>query len=240
AASCGTGNRVWTGWRNEQGCGGSNLCSASGTSASCTSCAMGCTAGQCVTQPTHRICIDPGYGPASGPSSGGVAGHDVTWSAAQHLVNWLNADTNAPQGGGTWAITLTRTASSTPGATARRDICNAAGAARVISIGINGFNGSARGSETYHKTSAPASWITYATQVQAQVIAKGGLPDRGVKSTGSFTILTTTAPSVWTFLGFLDNSTDRASLSSNAWRREVARGLLHAIQQTMGYAPYTP
>jgi N-acetylmuramoyl-L-alanine amidase len=239
AAGCGTSNLKWDAWANETACGASNLCTQSGTSASCQSCPMGCSSGACVTQPTYKICIDPGYGPGDSPVSGGVAGNDVTWSVAQHLKTWLEADTAKPQGGGTWSVVLTRSATSNPSSTARRDTCNAAGATRVISIGVNGFNGSAHGSETYRKTTSDATWTGYATKVQAQLIAHGGLTDRGVK-TSTFTILNTNAPSVWAFLGFLDNSGDRAQLANDAWRNEVAKGFLFAIQQSLGYSAYTP
>ncbi|MFO0744529.1 MAG: N-acetylmuramoyl-L-alanine amidase [Myxococcota bacterium] len=238
SVGCGDANLQWTGWSDETTCG-SNLCTQSGTAASCTPCALGCSGNQCVTQPTYVVCIDPGYGPGDTPASGGVNGYDVTWSVAQHLKAWLEADTAQPGGGGTWSVVLTRAADTTPTAAQRKATCDAAGATRVISIGVNGFNGTAHGSETYRKDTTDATWLAFANQVHAQVIAKGGLTDRGVK-VGTFTILSTAAPSVWAFIGFLDNAGDRASLSNDGWRNGVAQGLMFALQQSLGYATFTP
>ena len=81
---------------------------------------------------------------------------------------------------------------------------------------------------------------TFATLVQEELVEHGGLDNRGVKE-DSWTMLTSSnAPGAMTFVGFLDNSGDGAQMSSNAWRQEVAKGFMHAIQRAFNLSPYTP
>ena len=242
SSGCGAGHLQWDPAGTVQACGAGDLCQASGSAATCKACGNGCTGGQCIDQPTRTICIDPGYGGTEpGPVHNGLQGQDVTWSLAQHLKTWLESDTAQPAGGGTWKVVLTRTASTGPTSAQRAATCNAASADRVIAIFVNACCGnSATGVETYHYTTASATTKTWAGLVQSQAVALGGLKDRGVK-TGTFTIVKdTAAPACITFLGFLDNTSDAAKLGNDAWRKTVAKGFLHAIQTSLGYAEYTP
>jgi hypothetical protein len=49
--TCGTGNLVWAGWTTIADCSTSQICTATPSSASCTTCALGCTNGACNTCP---------------------------------------------------------------------------------------------------------------------------------------------------------------------------------------------
>jgi N-acetylmuramoyl-L-alanine amidase len=72
------------------------------------------------------------------------------------------------------------------------------------------------------------------------VVSATGLKNRGVKVT-NWTILTASnAPGTSTFMGFLDNATDKSKVDSSGERKEIAKQLLHAIQQSFGYSAFTP
>ncbi len=240
-ANCGSANLKWSAWANSEACGSGNLCSGGGN-ASCTDCPMGCASGACITQPTRKICIDPAYSVNSpGPAVNGLIGKDVTWDMAQHLKTWLEDDTNKPQGGGTWSVVLTRTATSNPSQSARTATCNNAGADRMITIAVNGCCGnSASGTETHRKATSTAAWVDFAARIQEEVHAEIGLNNRGVKTSTFTTLTTSTMPSVWVFPVFMDNTTDAAKINTSAKRKTVAKGMLHGIQRSFGYSAYTP
>ena len=241
SGSCGTGNLKWEDKGATQSCGAGNLCTAGGGGASCSTCPNGCSGGACAApEPSHVVCIDPGYGGSSpGPTGSGVVGKDVTWSISQHLVNWLDADSADSSGGAKWTVVMTRGQSDGPTNTQRAATCNAANSARVISIFTNACCGG-KGAETYHHPSAGATTQAFAAVVQSEVVAHGGVTDRGVK-TADFTLLAqTNASTAQTFVGFIDSAVDGPKMASNAWRKEVALGLLNALQSTMGASAYKP
>ena len=239
SAGC-AGGAQWEAGGLAASCGAAQLCTQVGSSAVCQSCPGGCANGSCQSQPAHIVCIDPGYGGGDGgPVGSGTQGSVVTWSVAQHLKAWLDADTADASGGGSWSVVLTRGQGEGPTNATRAATCNMAGADRLVAIFVNACCGG-DGSETYHAVGASAASVQFTNQVHTQLLDHGGLDDRGVKS-GSYTIIVNASmPAAMPFLGFIDNPSDGAQLGSNAWRQEVAKGLLHALQLSLGYSEHTP
>ena len=243
SASCGSSNQKWKSAGTVETCSSGQLCQVSGNSYSCKTCGSSCDDAKdvCIDQPTYTICIDPGYGGAEpGPVHYGIASKDITWDVAKHLETWLNQDTGK-SGGGTWKVVLTRTQSSNPSLTQRAATCNNNGADRVLALRLNACCGnSASGVESYHTGSANDTAKTFTTLVNNAVVSATGLKNRGVKVT-NWTILTASnAPGTSTFMGFLDNATDKSKVDSSGERKEIAKQLLHAIQQSFGYSAFTP
>ncbi len=241
SGACGTGNLQWEENGAIEACGGGNLCKAGAAGAACEACPNGCSGSACSPpEPSHVVCIDPGYGgSAPGPVGSGLVGKDVTWSIAQHLKAWLAADSANSGGGAKWTVVMTRGQGDGPTNAQRAATCNAAGAERVISIFTNACCGG-KGAETYHHPSAGGTTKTYAGLVQAQVVAHGGVVDRGVKASDFTLLAQTSAPAVMTFVGFIYSSVDGPKLASDAWRQEVALGLLQALQASIGAGVFTP
>lgn len=109
----------------------------------------------------------------------------------------------------------------------------------IIGIYSNSCCG-ADGTETYHATAASGTAVSFTNQVHAQVLDHGGLDNRGVKIADFTVIANANMPAAMTFMGFIDHGVDGPKMATNSWRKEVARGLMHALQQTMGYGEFTP
>ncbi len=242
-STCGTSNLKWIDKGVADDCSANEVCSASGTTATCKACANGCASGQCKVQAQHVICVDPGYGGKDpGAEANGLVEKNLNLSMGLHLKAWLDQDSANTAGGGNWKVVMTRTTDVTLTPTARAKICNDAKAERVLSIFNNGLKGTgvAFGTETYVENGYTSATLTFAKQVQAQVVAKGGTFDRGVK-TGDYIILTNTpAIGCLTLPGFVDNKGDAAKLGSDTWRNTVAKGLMMALQQSFGLPTFTP
>jgi N-acetylmuramoyl-L-alanine amidase len=243
AATCGTTNLKWIDKGVSDACTADEVCSASGTTATCKVCANGCTSGACKTQVRKAICVDPGYGGTEpGAVANGLEEKNLNLSLGMHLKAWLEQDSANTAGGGNWKVIMTRTTDVTVTPAARAKICNDAGAERILSIFNNGLKGTgtAFGTETYVENGYSSATLAFAKQVQAQVVAQGGTFDRGVK-TGDYIILKNTpAIGCLTLPGFVDNKGDAAKLASDTWRNGVAKGMMMAIQQSFGIAAFTP
>ncbi len=225
-------------------CADDALCVQGASGASCSPCPGLCEAGGCVEvqETTYVVCIDPGYGGPgnTGPLGAGTTGAAVTWSLAMHLVDWLAADSADLSGGASWSVVLTRGEDEDPGWPERSAICNEADADRVLAIYSNAFNGAADGSETHYRSEDGPAAELLATLVQSELVDHGGLDDRGVIDETWLILSQSDAPGAMTFVGFLDNVDDGALMADDLWRKEVAKGFMHALQEAMGAQPYTP
>ncbi len=241
SASCGTSNlkKLYKGIK--QTCSGSQLCTNIGSTAYCKTCSGGCSSSKCNTQPVKVVCIDAGFGGSEpGAKGNGLVEKTLNLSFANHLKDWLNKD-NTKSGGGTWKVVMTRTGDQTVSIPTRAAICNNAGAHRVVSIFTNSFGSSlAKGAETYHHSLASSTTKSYCLKLHNQVVQHSGNYNRGLK-VGNYKILASVkASACLTLAGFISNGGDASKLKSDSWRREVAKGMLHGLQQSFGYAEYTP
>ena len=240
--TCGSSNLKWITKGTIQTCGGSQLCTDTGANATCKTCALGCASGKCKTQPTYTICVDAGYGGSqNGVSKSGVYEKNLDLSFAKHLQDWLVKDTANGSGGGTWNVVMTRTSDVTVSIDARVAKCNNAGSHRVLSIFTNWYSSTAaKGAETWVWKSPSQASKDFAAKVQYWVVNKGVVFSRGVKSGGYQILGGVNAPAALTLPGFLSNGADFTKLTSDAWRKTVALGMLHAIQESFGYTKFQP
>jgi N-acetylmuramoyl-L-alanine amidase len=243
SSTCGTGNVKPVAKGLVQTCGANQLCSTSGSSASCSTCTNGCANGACKSQPITTVCIDPGYGGyETGASNGALIEKTLTLSFANHLKSWLDLDSADPTGGGNWKVVMTRTSDVYVPLATRAATCNAAASNRVISIFVNDIKNdtTVNGVESYIVPGYSAATLTYSKNITNRIATLGGLSNRGVK-TGSYTILVQTdASATLTLPGFIHNPGDAAKLGSDAWRKTIGLAILQGLQQTYGYATYTP
>ncbi|MBD2871417.1 N-acetylmuramoyl-L-alanine amidase family protein [Paenibacillus arenilitoris] len=116
---------------------------------------------------------------------------------------------------------------------ARIRLANTAGADFYISIhanafGIGGWNG-ARGTETYYYTGS-AEGRKAAEIIHRHLTGGTPLPNRGVKTSGSFAVLRDTVmPAVLVECAFMTNREDAALLLSGAYRAECAEELARGL-----------
>ncbi|MCO4763364.1 MAG: N-acetylmuramoyl-L-alanine amidase [Myxococcales bacterium] len=241
SASCGSSNikQVYKGVTKT--CSAGQLCSQSGSSATCKTCSSGCVSGKCNSQPKYTVCIDPQFGgSAVGATWNGVSTKTLNLDIALKLRTLLDQDTANGKGGGTWKAVLTRSKDVNLSIASRIATCNNANAHRVISIAVNAYSvKSARGLETYYNKSAGKA---FCTTLHNEIRNRTGLYNRGVKYSGAYTIIKGVKAShaCMPAPGFISNSGDVAKLKTSAFRWDIARAMLHALQKNYGYAAFNP
>ncbi len=241
SASCGTSNlkQVYAGVTKT--CSSGQLCSQSGSSASCTTCATGCVSGKCNVQPIYTICIDPQFGGSSvGATWNGVSTKDLNLDIALKLKSLLTSDTSNGNGGGTWKVVMTRSNDSDPSIPSRISICNNAGSHRLLSIAVNAYTSSAaKGIESYYYKSSSQSFCSL---MHNEVLARTGFYNRGLKTSSGYSIIknVNTSAACMSAPGFISNTADVAKLKSSSFRTEIARAMMYAIQKSFGYGAFNP
>lgn len=188
-----------------------------------------------------KICIDPGHGGSDPGAVGYVTEKAINLDTGLKLRDWLNADTNDSSGGYAWSVIMTRSTDVYVSLDGRVNYANSNGADRFFSIHSNAASdSSAHGSETYCYYYGSSYSFDLRNKTQEELVAHGGLYNRGTKTAGYYVLRYTNMPAILTELGFVTNYTDSQSLGSSSWRNEVAKGFLHAIQRHYGYSAYTP
>ena len=61
------------------------------------------------------------------------------------------------------------------------------------------------------------------------VVSATGLNNRGVKVTNWIILTASNAPGTSTFMGFLDNATDKSKVDSSGERKEIAKKLYQVV-----------
>jgi N-acetylmuramoyl-L-alanine amidase len=110
----------------------------------------------------------------------------------------------------------------------RSALANSKGNAIFVSIHYN-YNrgGSGAGAETYYHFSSSYMLAAY---IQAYLVQRTGMTNRGVKSAGFHVIRASTKnPSVLVECGFVSNSTERARMLTGEYRAKIAEGIAQGI-----------
>lgn len=124
-----------------------------------------------------------------------------------------------------------------PTVSQRRVMSNNWGADVFLSIHTNGFDGTARGTETYYNTlsnSSSAQNSSFSALVQNQIQPIGPFLDRGVKTANLGVLRYNNAVCCLNEIAFGDNTQDAAILSQDSKRQLFAEGFLNAIQSQLG------
>jgi N-acetylmuramoyl-L-alanine amidase len=110
----------------------------------------------------------------------------------------------------------------------RSALGNSRSGAIFVSIHYN-YNrgGSGAGAETYYHFSSSYMLAAY---IQAYLVQRTGMTNRGVKSAGFHVIRATSKnPAVLVECGFVSNSTERARMLTGEYRAKIAEGIAQGI-----------
>jgi len=192
-------------------------------------------------EPTHKVCVDPGDGGDQPGAVGIVTEKNVNLAMGLKLRDWLQKDSGNTGGGGSWEVLMTRDKDATVSMEARVSYANSNGAERFLSVHNNscGYCGG-HGTETWIKPGAQGEAQTLAGKVQAQLIAKLGLKDRGVKSGDYYVLTHTNMPAAMAFPGFVDDAGDVAVINSGSGQDNAGLAMLMGIQQAFGLGAFKP
>lgn len=179
------------------------------------------------------IVIDPGHGGSSsgalGRGDGVVYEKDITLAISLKLRKELE-DAGA-------RVVMTRDKDIDVPLYDRPRLANGIGADLFISIhnDSNGRTNSASGTSTYYHLGDPNS-RALAACIQKEVFAVSGLPSRGVLSDGimyqnGFAVLRASKmPAVLCEVAYINNSRDRAALTSTDFQQRVAQAMCEGLR----------
>ena len=189
------------------------------------------------------IVLDPGHG---GPDPGAIGASRLTYEKNNTLAVGLKlADLLSAEGA---TVVLTRTTDVSPAGNnydpisikpdlqARVDIANNLGADLFISIHNNAFTSTSYGTETYYSSDNPQAIASkeLAQIVQARLVGKLGLYNRGVREAGFRVIKYTKMPAILVELAFISNPDEERLLSSPDFQIKAAQGIYEGILQYKG------
>ena len=170
---------------------------------------------------------------------------DVTLDVGQRLNAWLQA-----RG---FPTVMTRTkdlaGGDRPSTTtladlkARTDLANRVGAQIFVSIHENALNKRTAGTETYRYYYSDPLARSLAVLIHQQVLARLGLPDRGVRTAGFYVLRHSLMPAVLVEGAFIDNPQEALLLADSNERQALAEALGTGIVryvQLGGRAAYGP
>jgi len=126
---------------------------------------------------------------------------------------------------------------------ARTDLANGAGAQIFVSIHENALNQRAAGTETYRYYFSDPLARSLAVLIHQQVLARLGLPDRGVRTAGFYVLRHSNMPAVLVEGAFIDNPQEALLLADPNERQALAEALGAGIVryvQLGGRAAYGP
>jgi N-acetylmuramoyl-L-alanine amidase len=164
----------------------------------------------------QKIYVDPGHG-GTAPGAVGPTGlkeSDVNLRVGTVLKNCL-----IEYGGAT--VRMSRTDDSTLSLDYRTTDANNWGASRFISVHHNAStDASVNGTETYCYYYGSTNSFDLRDKVQAQLLAWGGLTNRGAQTAGFYVIKYTSMPAILTEASFISNPAEEARLrdANYTWR----------------------
>ena len=183
----------------------------------------------------HTVVIDPGHGGSDSGAIGytGVREKEVALSVSKRTEKLLR------EAGA--AVIMTRTedvdvsyagGSDAHELGARVDVSRAHPEAELfLSVHCNSFtNPEAHGMETYYYPKTDAD-ERFATLLNEELAAAGGLHNRGVKYAKFYVLRHTEIPASLVELGFLSNPDEEALLADEGYQEKLARALFHAIER---------
>jgi len=185
-----------------------------------------------------KICIDPGHGGYDPGAVGYTTEKIHNLECGKDFRDWLNLDTSDGGGGYAWSVIMTRSTDVFISLSGRTSYANNNGANRFVSIHANAGGG--HGSETFAYTYGSGTSFAMRNLLQNELLAHGGLYNRGNKVANFYVLRYTNMPAALTENGFCDNYSDSTHLNSASWRDNVAKGFMHAMQRHYGYSAYTP
>ena len=164
-----------------------------------------------------KIYVDPGHGGTDGGAVGptGLKEADVNLRVGTVLKNCL-----IEYGGAT--VRMSRTGNTTLSLSYRTTDANNWGAHRFISVHHNAASDrSVNGTETYCYGSGSSNSFDLRNKVHAQLIAWGGLNNRGVKTANFYVLVNTNMPAILTEASFISNAAEEARLrdANYTWRQ---------------------
>jgi N-acetylmuramoyl-L-alanine amidase len=112
----------------------------------------------------------------------------------------------------------------------RTDIANEARVEVFVSVHNNALRTTTSGTETFHYYYASGASRRLAVEVQRQMIAALGLPDRGVKSAGFYVLRHTRMPAILTESAFLTNPGEALLLADPVVRQRIAEAIARGVQ----------
>jgi hypothetical protein len=122
----------------------------------------------------------------------------------------------------------------------RTDIANESGADLFVSVHNNALRSTTSGTETFHYYYASAASRRLAVEVQREMVAALGLPDRGVKSAGFYVLRHTVMPAILTESAFLTNPSEALLLADPAVRQRIADAIARGVQRYAARQVATP
>jgi N-acetylmuramoyl-L-alanine amidase len=164
-----------------------------------------------------KIYVDPGHG---GTDGGAVGPTGLTEASVNLRVGTVLKDCLIQYGGAT--VRMSRTSNTTVSLSARTTDANNWGASRFISIHHNASaDRSVNGTETFAYLYASSNSLDLRNKVQTQLIAWGGLYNRGAKTADYHVLRETTMPAILTEASFISNAAEESRLrnSDYTWRQ---------------------
>lgn len=196
------------------------------------------TEGAMETESKVTVCIDAGHGGTdTGSQSGDVYEKTQTLMMAEKVKKALESQNVA--------VVMTRTSDIAVSEEERVRICNDSGAAAIVSIHRNYYEGTANvyGAEAWIHTSAPADSKNLANGILVQLQKSVDEDNRGVKlgtvensSLDYYTNQKSKCASCVLELGFISSPADTALVTTNsdATAKAIADGIVEYLR-TMGY-----
>lgn len=122
----------------------------------------------------------------------------------------------------------------------RIDIANEAGVDLFVAVHNNALRADTSGTETFHYYYASAASRRLAVEVQREMVAALGLPNRGVKSAGFYVLRHTRMPAILTESAFLSNPAEALLLADPAVRQRIADAIARGVQRFTASGVATP
>lgn len=160
--------------------------------------------------------VDPGHG---GSDPGAVGPTGLQEKAVNLRVGTVLRNCLVEYGGA--QVVMTRTSDVDVSLDGRVAIANNSGADRFISVHHNAASDpSVNGTETYAYTYGSSASFDLRDKVHRQLLAWGGLPDRGARTANFYVLKYTTMPAILTEASFISNPYEEARLrdASYTWR----------------------
>ena len=186
----------------------------------------------------HTIVLDPGHGGSDSGAVGytGIREKDVAFAVSlrtEGLLRRAGAEVIMTR---TEDVDVSHAGSSAPQELqARVDVSLTHPEAELfLSVHCNSFtNPDAHGMETYYYPKTDAD-ERFATLLNEELAAAGGLHNRGVKYARFYVLRHTEIPASLVELGFLSNPDEEALLANADYQEKLAQALFHAIERYFG------
>lgn len=189
-----------------------------------------------ITTSKKVVVLDPGHGDGDpGATSGGVQEKALNLFVSLKVKSRLEAKG--------YEVIMTRKDDTFLELSERATLANQSKADIFVSIHANAFNGTAHGIETYsynRKGNAKNPLVAnnsdrnlrsgaLALSVQNALVNKTGAFNRGAKTANFHVVRETGMPAILVEMGFVDHTSERAKLRTNAYQDKLADGITTGI-----------